>query len=230
MSDEDTSGQSGIGEGSGGDEETVTLTRGELNKLQAKARVTEKNDAKAAKAAAEAEKAELKRRLKAAEEVGVADDLRQVQDENAELKAQLQQVNTSNAIRDAAGTRKWTLSAQRMAQQLVNPSTLERDANGVPTPESLESALDQLAKDYPDVYVETGQSGDDDKDGGKRKAVQTPANPAAQEENRGAKFKGYISPEEYMRTPFKTRQTADFRKRLEESRQHWPDIFNHREL
>jgi hypothetical protein len=213
----------------------VTMTKKEHDELQGRLRKMEQADrdrkAKDARATADAEKKELEDRLKAAESAGIGKELREAEGENETLKAKLQKVLTDNAIRDAAGGREWTKSAQRAAVQMVDSSTLERDAEGVPTGDSIKTALDGLVDEYPDIYTATGgQSGDGDKGGkGKQKTVQTPANPGTGREGQG-KFKGYISQEEYMETPFDVRQTSDFRQRLEKSRPYWPTEFNHKDL
>jgi len=218
------------GEGDGEPEKKVTLTEAEHNALQARLRKAEQaeRDRKSAaqKAAADAEKAELEEKLKKAEEAGLGQDLRQSEQEREALKGKLEKVQTDNSIRDAAAVRDWSLSAQRAASKMLDISKLERDAEGAPTPDSVKEALDALETEYPDIYTAGGQSPSGD---GKR-AVNTPSTPAALEDKGGAKFDGYISPDEYLDTPFLARQTAEFRERLEKSRQFWPDTFDPKDL
>jgi hypothetical protein len=210
----------------------ITMTKAEHDKLTARVRLAEKTEkdgkAKTAKAKADAENADLAKRLKAAEDAGIGKELRETETERDGLKARLSKVLTDNAIKDAAGSRKWSVSAQRAAAKMLDPSALERDDEGVPTVDSVKTALDGLEGEYPDIYVSTGLPGDGDK-GGKKKAVQTPANPGATVEH-GAKFQGFISEQEYVDTPFEVRNTQEFRERLDKSRQYWPGEFNHREL
>ena len=212
--------------------ENVTMTKTEHDELQGRLRLAEKTErdrkAKAAKAKADAENAELAKRLKAAEDAGIGKELRETETERDGLQTRLSKVLMDNAIRDAAGSRKWSTSAQRTAVKMVDSSTLERDAEGVPTTDSIKAALDGLEGEFPDIYVDAGQTGDTNK-GGKKKAVQTPANPA-DSAGQKATFEGFISQEEYMDTPFDVRNSPEFRKRLEKSRAHWPTDFNHKDL
>jgi hypothetical protein len=219
----------------GNEDETVTLTKAEHDALQARARILEKQerDAKAAEAAkkAAAEKKALEDRLKAAEEAGQGKALREAEEEKAALQARLDAVLTGNAVRDAASARKWSASQQRAAAKLGNVDALEKDPDtGIPTDESLEQMLDSLAEDYPDIFTGEAKSDAGKKAFEKKKAVKTPAQPAIIEEASTVKFDGYISPEEYLNTPFEQRQTNDFRKRLEQSRAFWADTFDHKQL
>jgi hypothetical protein len=214
-------------------EKKVTLTEAEHNALQARLRKAEQAErdrkAKSQKAAAEAEKAALEDKLKKAEEAGLGQDLRASETERDALKARLDKVLTDNAIRDAAADRNWNLSQQRAASKMLDISKLERDEEGTPTPESVKEVLDNLVEEYPDIYTVGDQTPSGDKPSGK-KAVHTPSNPTDLAEKGGVKFEGYISPDEYLETPFLQRQTPEFRARLEKSRQYWPDTFNPKDL
>jgi hypothetical protein len=211
--------------------DNVTMTKAEHDELQGRLRKADSAEkdrkTKAAKAKAEADKKATDERLKAAQDAGIGKELRDAEAARDESEAKLKKVLTDNAIRDAAGTREWSKSAQRAAVQMVDSSLLERDDDGAPTADSLTTALDGLATEYPDIYVSTGQTGDGEK-GGKKKAVHTPANPGTG--NQKAHFDGFITPQEFMDTPFEARQTQDFRTRLDRSRQYWDTEFNHKEL
>lgn len=228
MSDKNTSG-----DGTG--DETVTLTKAEHDALQARIRLADKTEkdakAKAAKAKAEAERDEANRRLKAAQDAGIGKELREAETERDDALAKLNVVLTENAIRDAAGDRKWSKSAQRTAVKMVDSGKLERDDEGIPTADSLKDVLDGLEKEYPDIYFAGGPTtaAGDDK-GGKRKAATTPSTPASLAEHGKANLDGLLTPEEFMATPFAERQTPEFRKRLEKAMPSWPETFNHNEL
>lgn len=211
--------------------DSITMTKAEHDELQGRLRKMEQADkdtkAKAAKAKADAENADLAKRLKAAEDAGIGKELRETEAERDGLQGRLKKVLTDNAIRDAAGTREWSVSAQRAAVTMVDSSKLERDDEGVPTTDSIKTALEGLEGEYPDIYVAAGQPGGDGK-GGKKKVVQTPANPGGTKET--VHFDGFISQEEYMDAPFDVRNSNEFRQRVEKSRQYWPIEFNPKDL
>ena len=213
-------------------DDSITLTKAEHDALQARVRLADKTDkdmkAKAATAKAEAERKLAEDRLKVAQDAGIGKELREAETARDEAQTKLRGVLTDNAIRDAAGSREWSASAQRTAAKMVDSSSLERDDEGVPTADSLKTALDGLEGEYPDIYVNAGAPGDGDK-GGKKKVVQTPANPNASTKQ-AAKFDGFISEQEFVDTPFDVRNTPEFRARLDKSRQYWPNEFNHKDL
>lgn len=209
----------------------ITMTKKEHDELQAKVRLADKTDkdtkAKAKLAKADADRKTAEERLKAAQDAGIGKELRESEAARDTAQGKLQRVLTDNAIRDAAGSREWSASAQRSAAKMVDSSSLERDDEGVPTADSVKTALDGLEGEYPDIYVSGGLSDDGDK-GGKKKAVTTPANPSTKDKT--PHFDGFISQQEFVDTPFEARQTPEFRERLDRSMKVWPDTFNHKDL
>jgi hypothetical protein len=214
-------------------DDIVTMPKAEHDALQAKIRRTEQAErerkAQAEQAKADAEKKALEEQLEAAQKAGVGKDLKQAQDENADLRMRLLKVTTDNTIRDAASTRKWSASAQRAALKMVDPSLLERDDSGTPTGDSVKAALFFNDTATTEIYTDTGgKAPGGDTDAPKSRAVSTPATPS--KPGGGQVCEGYITPEEYAEAPFEARQSAEFRERAERSSKFWPNSLNHKDF
>lgn len=209
--------------GEEGDEENVTLSKkehdatfGELRRLKAE---------KKAREDAEAEEARQAAQKKAKEEGDFETGLELERAEKKAAQAKAQKMGVKLALTEAAEERGWSAAQRKLARKLIDTDELSFDDDGEPTADSMKTVLDAVAEEYPDAFTVAG--GEEPPDGetepGKKKARKAPATPPKDQKP----FDGYVSPDEYMKTPFDVRMTKAFQDRVELSRGHWPESVPH---
>lgn len=226
-------GSDGDGDGDG----TVTLTKAEHDALQANARLFKKQErerkqSKAAEDKAAAKKAAQKQ-LDAAEAAGLGKDLQEANAAKESAEAAARTIMTERSVELLLRERDWTEEARDLAVAQLDLDDLDVGDNGLPTDEAINEALDDLAERYPKTFSTTPQRGDGaGKEPGVKtnRAKRTPANPTLNEAGGDPKFEGYVSPEDFMNASQELRQDPSYWARVEKSRMHWPDKFNHRLL
>ena len=222
-----------------GADEEVTLTKAEHDALQAKLRILEKGERERRAAEKAAEKATTekaaKKRLEAAEAAGMGMELKEAQSAASAAAAELQEIRTERAIERSLKKRDWNEEAKELALAQVNAQGfegLDSDERGIPTAESIEKMLDQLAEAYPMTFTAPARRPGDKKPASEKKpaGARTPSTPTLVDESGDPKFEGYISPEDFLKVSQVERQTPEYLKRLQKSMKLWPQHFNHRLL
>ncbi len=225
------------GDGDGdGDGETVTMTKAEHDALQSASRLFKKQEKERKRTEADAAKAaarkEAQKKLDAAEAAGLGKEITEANAERDAARAETRALKAERSVELALREREWSPEARDLAMGQLDLDELEADDNGIPTDESITAALDELAEKYPKTFSASAQSGDGSKEPGVKTRAnrRTPANPTLNEDGGDAKFEGYITPEDFMKATQAMRQDPEYWARVERSKAHWPDTFNHRLL
>jgi len=180
------------------DETQVTIDRAELNRLQAAARVAEKE-------------------RKDRERQAAADQARREREEadSQALRAQLAERDRRDTLRDEIAARGLTPSQSKLVLRLADLAD-----PGFNAP----SAVDAIVADYADVFAPTTPTPPPPAPSFEQPGMRR-AGPAPTSTQKGVPFPGFISPEEYGTFPQAVRLDPKFRERVEASRPYWPKTF-----
>lgn len=133
-----------------------------------------------------------------------------------------------DAITDVLLARSFTGEQAVAIKSLVDRTTVELDSTGEPVATSVAAAVDAVVERFPNLFT-VEKPADPETPAARTPRMPGPATPPPSGAEAG-KPEGYISPEEYTRTPLETRYTPEFRKRAELSEAFWPKTMNRADL
>lgn len=199
-------------------QDVVMLSKAEHDRIQAENRRTKRELAKREERDQEAaQQREIQERAAKDDFDGALGVLR---DENSGLKRELRRTRASDALRDEIERRGHAGSRASAIRRLAGQ--VKFDDDGYPDEESVQAAVDAVEKDYPDLFGEPPDEPEaeeaPEEDTRRRRRGAPPATPPT----KAAMPEGFVSPEEYQRTPAQIRTTAEFQKRVERSKPFWP--------
>jgi hypothetical protein len=192
--------------------DTIALSKRQHDQLFGENRTLKEKLRKVEEAEAKRERDKLAAEGRYEDAVRVADEAR----EAAELRAT--NLAREAAVRDAALRRGWTPDQVTAAVDLAALDSVQLGEDGRAVDATVETALDALAGKYASIFTTPAPGGDAGARPSEPAPTPGPTNPPAA----GAPFSGYVSPEEYVRTPQNIRMSADFQKRVHLSKPHWP--------
>jgi hypothetical protein len=223
-------GTEGAGDEGDGAEETVSVDKTEYNRKMAKLRKLETAERKRVKAAdAEAARA-AQEAADAAADDAEGDDDEPVQKPKPKAKAKGKQTKSGPtpqelklqarllkvAVQEDLVGRGMPASHVDAMLKLMDADAVEFDSDGDVDGDSLKAVIDETLGSYGKMF---GGSDDGDERPAKKRRSAGPGASAQDKQNTPA---GYLSPEEFNRTPIKIRYTPAFRARVDLSRPYWP--------
>jgi len=207
-------------------ETEVKLSKAEHDRIQAENRRMRKELAKreeadqSAASRREIEEATARKDFDAALEVS--------RREQETLRRQLRDARAADALRDEIERRGVTGSRASAMRRLA--SQVEFDEDGFPDEESVRSAIDAVAKDYPDLFeAPSGDGEEPEAEETPRRRMRRAAGPATPPQQ-SAMPDGYVSPEDYERTPPHIRTSPEFQKRVRLSQPLWPGFHRDKKI
>lgn len=145
--------------------------------------------------------------------------IRRAQQRVEELERKLRDREVRSSVLDALGERGITGKPAKALLRLIDADSITVDGTEV-DPESVSDAVEEAMAEYGDLFKPTRRGKEDDVESRRKRRHGGPA--ATKGDAQGDKPEGYLSPEEFLRTPVDVRHSPDFRKRVEKSRPYWP--------
>lgn len=198
----------------------ITMTKAEYDNLQAEARRGKKAQRDAEKAADDRRSADLAAAGQTDQLLGEARQAREAADARADLaEMQLQSFTKADAIAASAAARGFTGEQLVAIKRLANVSSVELDATGQPNVVQVTAAVDSVIAQFPNTFGPQ-TPGTPAPAADPAAAAQPAAVPGSPPES-AAHPAGYVSPEEYERTPWEVRYSAEFQERVTKSEPFW---------
>lgn len=142
----------------------------------------------------------------------------------AVANARASKAELGDAITDVLLMRSYTGEQATAIKQLVDRDAVEVDSNGQPVAASVVAAVDSVVERFPNLFNPAAP----EPPAPRTPRTAGPATPSAEQQS--GLPEGYVSPEEYERTPLDTRYSDAFRARVAISEPFWPKHIYRKDL